>query len=132
MHAGRFLREVRITTNIAHLSATRLKSVEFPIPPIEEQRKIVAEVKEKLDGVERLSQAVMRTASQSAALRRSLLAVAFEGNLLPQNTADEPASVLLDQIKRSGTLSHGRRTRRAASNRIAKVRDDVSTKETLW
>jgi hypothetical protein len=31
LHVGRFNREARITTNIAHLSAGRLKSVEFPI-----------------------------------------------------------------------------------------------------
>lgn len=41
MHFGRFLREARITTNIAHLSAVRLKSVEIPVPPTEEQRRIV-------------------------------------------------------------------------------------------
>ncbi|HRY11702.1 MAG TPA: restriction endonuclease subunit S [Candidatus Nanopelagicales bacterium] len=41
MHSGRFKRESRITTNIAHLSATRLKTVEFPVPPMDQQRRIV-------------------------------------------------------------------------------------------
>ncbi len=41
MHSGRFKRESRITTNIAHLSATRLKAVEFPVPPLDEQWRIV-------------------------------------------------------------------------------------------
>jgi type I restriction enzyme S subunit len=41
MHAGRFTRESRITTNIAHLSAARFKTVEFPVPPLDEQRRIV-------------------------------------------------------------------------------------------
>ncbi|MBM0227020.1 restriction endonuclease subunit S [Micromonospora sp. ATA51] len=41
MHSRRFAREARITTNIAHLSASRLKSVEFPVPPIMEQQRIV-------------------------------------------------------------------------------------------
>ena len=44
MHSGRFTRESRITTNIAHLSAARFKPVEFPVPPIEEQRRIVEEL----------------------------------------------------------------------------------------
>lgn len=41
MHSGRFAREARITTNIAHLSSKRFKNVEFPVPPIAEQRQIV-------------------------------------------------------------------------------------------
>jgi type I restriction enzyme S subunit len=41
MHSGRFTRESRITTNIAHLSAARFRTVEFPVPPLDEQRRIV-------------------------------------------------------------------------------------------
>lgn len=41
MHSGRFKQESRITTNIAHLSASRLKTVEFPVPPIGEQLRVV-------------------------------------------------------------------------------------------
>ncbi len=41
MHSGRFTREVRITTNIADLSASRFKSIESPIPPLPEQQHIV-------------------------------------------------------------------------------------------
>ena len=32
MHSGRFTREARITTSIAHLSAARFASIEFPVP----------------------------------------------------------------------------------------------------
>lgn len=42
MHSGRFKRESRITTNIAHLSAARLKGVEFPVPPEDVQAAVVA------------------------------------------------------------------------------------------
>lgn len=42
MHSGRFKRESRITTNIAHLSAARLKGVEFPVPPEHVQAALVA------------------------------------------------------------------------------------------
>lgn len=41
MNSGRFAREARITTNIAHLSASRFKSIEFPVPPLTEQQRIV-------------------------------------------------------------------------------------------
>lgn len=48
LHSGRFMREVRITTNIAHLSATRLKAVEFPVPSTAEQHRIVAVVETRM------------------------------------------------------------------------------------
>ena len=47
MHSRRFMRESRITTNIAHLSATRFSTVEFPVPPVAEQRRIVAAIEEQ-------------------------------------------------------------------------------------
>jgi type I restriction enzyme S subunit len=52
MRTGRFTRESRITTNIAHLSLGRLKSIEFPIPTTEEQRRIVEVVEDHLSRVE--------------------------------------------------------------------------------
>jgi type I restriction enzyme S subunit len=81
MHAGRFTRESRITTNIAHLSASRLKPIEFPIPPLEEQRRLIAEADARLDAVSTLGGEVDKTALRAASLRRSLLAAAFSGRL---------------------------------------------------
>ncbi|WP_432954701.1 restriction endonuclease subunit S [Micromonospora haikouensis] len=137
MHAGRFSREVRITTNIAHLSASRFKSVEFPIPPLAEQREIVARVSEQLAGVERLIEAIERARRQSMALRVSLLAEAFAGRLVPQDPDDEPASELLARIKaeRAATIPKQRtRSRRTAKELPApatRVTGDDYQQETL-
>lgn len=99
MHAGRFLREVRITTNIAHLSAARLKSVEFPVPPMEEQRQIVAELGEKLHHIKRLGEVTSKVLERCAVLRKSLLSAAFAGSLVSQDRNDEPAFELLARIR---------------------------------
>jgi restriction endonuclease S subunit len=48
MRSRRFMHESRITTNIAHLSATRFSAIEFPVPPFTEQRRIVAAIEEQL------------------------------------------------------------------------------------
>jgi type I restriction enzyme S subunit len=53
MHVGRFTREARITTNIAHLSATRLKPIEFPLPPIAEQKRLVEIVEDHLSSLDK-------------------------------------------------------------------------------
>lgn len=91
MHAGRFKRESRITTNIAHLSASRLKPVEFPIPPVHDQERIMSTAAERLDAVKVLEASIMRSEHHTAALRRSLLAAAFSGRLTGDCRADDRA-----------------------------------------
>jgi type I restriction enzyme S subunit len=99
MHNRRFMRESQITTNIAHLAAGRLKTVEFPLPPLDEQRARVADARKGLEACARLRIEVTRAKKRSAALRRSILAAAFAGNLVPQDPDDEPASALLARIR---------------------------------
>lgn len=116
LHSGRFKREARITTNIAHLPVVRLKPIEFPVPPLDEQQRIVAEVDRQLSFVEACERAVDQGLARSAALRRSVLKAAFEGRLVPQDPSDEPAAVLLERIRaeRSAQPLGMRRTRRTA------------------
>lgn len=99
MYSGRFRRESRITTNIAHLALNRFKSVEFPIPPVEEQAKIVAEVRRQLSLLEAASESVQKSLKRAGILWQSLLAAAFTGELVEQDPADEPAGVLLARIQ---------------------------------
>ncbi len=46
MRTGRFRQEAQQTTNIAHLSLGRLSVIEFPLPPLPEQKRIVAKAGE--------------------------------------------------------------------------------------
>lgn len=98
MHSGRFARESRITTNIAHLSSNRLASVEFRVPPLDEQERIVAAIEEafsKLDAGE----AGLRTVRQRLKrMRDAVLAAAVTGRLVPQDPTDTPATKLLADL----------------------------------
>lgn len=87
MHAGRFMRESRITTNIAHLSASRFKKVEFPIPPVPTQLEIVEAAEKRLAKVERLHAEAAEAMRRQGFLRRSILSAAFAGHFtrLPSN-----------------------------------------------
>lgn len=76
MHFGRFARESRITTNIAHLSATRFSEVEFPVPPLAEQRRIVAVLDEQLS---RLGSAVSSLAHARTGLAQYSLSARTAG-----------------------------------------------------
>ncbi len=64
MHGGRFRREAQQTTNIAHLSAGRLAAIEFPIPPLAEQQRIIAKVDELMALCDRL-EASLRKQSEA-------------------------------------------------------------------
>jgi type I restriction enzyme S subunit len=117
LHAGRFQREARITTNIAHLSAGRLKSVEFPRPPIDEQRRIVESVHRQLTLLGALGKQARTALRSRETLRRAILASAFRGELVAQDPNDEPAGVLLERIaaERAATPKPTRKRREKAS-----------------
>jgi type I restriction enzyme S subunit len=97
LHAKRFMRESQITTNIAHLSAGRFKAIEFPIPPLDDQRRISAEFALQNSLVSTVALAVSQELTRSTALRASVLAAAFSGKLVPQDPKDEPVSALLER-----------------------------------
>ncbi|KYN82998.1 hypothetical protein ATY36_12120 [Vibrio cidicii] len=56
LYSGRFQKAVKQTTNMAHLSAARLIPIEFPLPPAEEQIKIVERVNQLSGMCEQLKQ----------------------------------------------------------------------------
>ncbi|GAO73552.1 restriction endonuclease subunit S [Comamonas sp. E6] len=128
------------TTNIANISLTKLRPLQFPLPPATEQLRIVARVEELMrlcDALEakgqleamqhaQLVSTLLGTLTASAtpeeladnwqrvaqhydllldrpeaidALEQTLLQLAVRGVLVPQDPADEPASVLLQKIR---------------------------------
>ncbi|MGR3936252.1 restriction endonuclease subunit S [Streptomyces sp. BRA346] len=99
LQAGRFMREVRITTNIAHLSASRLRAVEFPVPTLDEQQRLIATIKGRLARVNALERLLDEAEAHATALRGTLLAEAFAGRLVPQDPHDEPTEDLLKRIR---------------------------------
>ena len=82
-----------------NLSLGLIKRMEFPCPPLADQRRIVAELEQQLSLIDALRAAVESAQKRSAALRRAILERAFRGELVPQDPNDEPASVLLERIR---------------------------------
>jgi len=95
-----FVTEGKQTTNLASINLTKLGSLPVPIPPTAEQVRIVAEVERRLSLADQVAATVDAALSHAERLRQSILKRAFEGKLVPQDPNDEPASVLLERIRK--------------------------------
>ena len=86
-----------------NLAARDFGSFLYALPPLAEQRRIVKRVGELMPLVEDYGKLEEAREELDAALpdrlRKSVLQMAVQGKLVPQDSADEPASVLLKRIR---------------------------------
>ena len=86
------------------VSLNLLRPYLFPLPPLAEQKRIVAKIEELLPKVDEYGKAQdalnKLNAELPERLKKSILQEAIEGRLVPQDPNDEPASVLLAQIRK--------------------------------
>ncbi len=119
------------TTNIANISLGRMRPLPFPLPPLAEQKRIVAKVDELMALCDRLEAQQQERETRHAALaraslarfadaptpanlpflfhpsyaippvdlRKSILTLAVQGKLVPQDPNDEPAGELFARIE---------------------------------
>ena len=82
---------------------TLLKECFIPLPPLQEQVRIVSKIKTILPLVEKYGCEESKRVSLDSAfpnlLKKSILQEAIQGKLVPQDPGDEPASVLLERIR---------------------------------
>ncbi len=99
--AGRewFFRRATQSVNLASINQTVLRSLPVPLPPLREQRQVIRRLANALSSAELAGTEFIRQLNRATALRQSILKHAFEGRLVPQDPADEPASVLLERIR---------------------------------
>lgn len=73
------------------LSLENVQDIILPLPPLAEQRRIVAEVERRLSVADEVAKTVEQSLVQAQRLRQSILKRAFEGKLVAQDANDEPA-----------------------------------------
>ena len=80
-----------------------MTSLLVPIPPLEEQRRIVEKIDEVASTVSAYDVAYQKTETLNSAfpeaLKKSILQEAVQGKLVPQDPSDEPAEALLERIR---------------------------------
>ena len=85
------------------LAVSNIIEVLIPLPPLAEQKRIVAKIEELLPKVEKYGKAQDELNKLNEELperlKKSILQEAIEGRLVPQDPNDEPASALLAKIR---------------------------------
>ena len=100
---GELIQAAHGSAGLQHVTKGVFESTLIPLPPVNEQMRIV----EKLDEIEPFVSKYgglndnlesMNTAFPDQ-LKKSILQMAVQGKLVPQDPADEPASILLERIR---------------------------------
>ena len=88
---------------IKHLVQSALNAIYFPLPPIQEQQRIVDKFQSLLPLLKCYNAIETNLSSLNTRfpdlLKKSILQEAVHGKLVPQDLSDEPASVLLERIR---------------------------------
>ena len=90
-------------TNINNVKAEYITEFRIPFPPLAEQERIVTEI-EKFEPLiaeyDKLEQQATKLDDEIYdKLKKSILQYAIQGKLVPQDSNDEPAAVLLERIR---------------------------------
>ena len=99
-HGRSYIAQVRSQqVGQANVNGTKLAAMPIPLPPLDEQRRIVAEVERRLSVIQQAEATVDASLARAERLRQSILKQAFSGRLVTQDPGDEPASALLERIR---------------------------------
>lgn len=85
-------------TTVHSIEVPTLKGFGIPVPPLNEQRRIVAKIEELIVLLEKSAESLILAREQLHACRYSVLKRAFEGRLVPRDSTDESASILIERI----------------------------------
>ena len=89
--------QARTTAGIYKVNQTMIGKVTFPTPSTDDQDRMVQELGQVREVIAGLQRGMSQAQERANGLRRSILADAFSGRLVPQDSNDEPASALLER-----------------------------------
>lgn len=87
------------------LNQDNLNKIEIPLPPLEEQRRIIAQVNLWQSFIQHLEAHETELKDSVESAKSKILDLAIHGKLVPQDPSDEPASELLKRINPNAVVS---------------------------
>ena len=89
---------------IGGVSITKIRKILMPVPPLKEQKRIVNELEKLIPFVEQYDNLKEKLDKLNTEFpnkfKESILQEAIQGNLVPQDSEDEPANILLEKIQK--------------------------------
>ena len=102
-YADNLINSITYGVKMPRVGTETMTSLLVPIPPLEEQRRIVEKIDEVASAVTAYDVACQKTEILNSAfpeaLKKSILQEAVQGKLVPQDPSDEPAEALLEHIR---------------------------------
>ena len=94
-----FLSGNSLGNTMLNLNQSILNSLLIPVPPVNEQRRVLCAISEADGLLSTLAESNTKLRSFIVDAKAKILDLAIRGKLVPQDPADEPASVLLERIR---------------------------------
>ena len=116
------------TSGLYTLSISKVSALSVPIPPIMEQMRIVEKIERRISVAEEIEHQLDQGLMRAERLRQSILKHAFDGKLVPQDPNDEPASELLDRVKKE-KVQVGRNKKTTNSTEQKQLKLLIETKD---
>jgi type I restriction enzyme S subunit len=112
--------------NSPSIRTNELEQFPFPLPPLNEQKRISSAIESAFAAIDEIERSKGGLRSAVAAAKSKILSLAVAGKLVPQDPADEPASVLLERIRaeRESLVKAGKIKRPKGENAPPTTRDD--------
>lgn len=111
-----------------NISQTVMSAFPVALPPVAELDEVLLRVQSMLTRVDAVERAVTEAAGIASALRQSTLRAAFSGELVAQESGDEPATMLLERIaaERANSATTKPRRGRQVKAAVASVQEALS------
>tara|TARA_R110002124_G_scaffold91297_8_gene232542 strand:+ start:3034 stop:4518 length:1485 start_codon:yes stop_codon:yes gene_type:complete len=116
-----FIKAVRVrieayapATAQKNINLSTLENLVVPLCSLEEQRQLIGQLEAQFSAINENESEITAALLRSETLRQSILKKAFSGQLVPQDTNDEPASILLERIRTEKAVQSKANSKRPA------------------
>ncbi len=98
-HNTKNIEDMASGTTFKEISGKGMSEIVIPVPPLEEQKRIVDKIDVLFKLIDKLDNNKQDLSKNISNTRNKVLQLAIKGKLVPQNESDEPTRELLEKIK---------------------------------